>query len=222
MTHPLFYGNKTSDTRQLRMRMALPCMNSTAGTPRSLHPALLLTNSKTSNTIKVCSESATLVQLSLVFFALLLQCLRGAIHRPENQSPWDENVAQRRRRGRMDFLRGQTSPWISNFLYRNPQRGAMGTPHKAPSPTPSEPVFIVQSVAVLNLYPYRSHSCFQRSRMNPLGETGTAAGTKLSKYKVLHSWKLEIEYKPQHTSKAGPSPRSRPQLSRTETLGLGA
>lgn len=50
------------------MRMALPCVNSTAGRPQSLHPPLLLTTSKTSNTIKVCSGSATLVQLSLVFF----------------------------------------------------------------------------------------------------------------------------------------------------------
>lgn len=131
------------------MRMALPCMNSTAGTPQSLHTALPLTN-----TIKVCSGSATLVQLSLVFFSLFLQYLQGAIHRPENQSPWDENVAKRRSRGRLDFLRGQISSLISNFLYRNPQRGAVDIPHKAPSPTPSEPVFIVQSVAVLNLYPY--------------------------------------------------------------------
>lgn len=176
--------------------MALPCVNNTAGTPQSLHLPLLLTNSKTSNTIKVCSGSVTLVQLGLVFFPFFLQYFRGTIHRPENQPPWDENVAQRRRRGRLDFLRGQTWLWISNFLYRNPQRSAMDIPYKAPSATPSEPVFVVQSVAVLNLYHYRLHSCFQR-RLNPPGETSMAAGTALPKYEVLHSWKPEIEYKPQ-------------------------
>lgn len=178
----ILFPRETKQLRQPQGEWHCLCEQHCRNTPKSApSSALPLTNSRTSSTTQVCSASPTLCSSVLPYFLFFLQYIWGAIHRPENQSLWDENEAQRRRRGRLDFLRGQAWLWISNFLYRNPRRRAVDIPHKAPSPAASEPVFAVPSVAVLNLHPYWSPSCFQSSRMNPPGDTGTAAGTAPSK-----------------------------------------
>lgn len=172
-------------------------MGSTAGTPQSLHPPLLCPWPTAGPPAPPgCAQHQPLCAAQS-YFLFFLQYLWGAIHRPENQSAWDENVAQRRRRGRLDFLRGQTWLWISISC-----TGILEEEQWTSCTRTLTCCFwacvCCSSAAVLNPHPHRPPSCSQSSRTNPPGETGTAAGTAPSKHKVLHSWNFETEYKPEH------------------------